>query len=57
MIFMHGLGDSAEGFRPVFGAGGPLSGLKGVKVVLPTAPIRKVTLNGGIEMTSWFDIY
>jgi hypothetical protein len=26
------------------------------KVVLPTAPQRKVTVNMGFESTSWFDI-
>ena len=27
-----------------------------MKVILPTAPLRKVTINMGHESTSWFDI-
>jgi hypothetical protein len=26
------------------------------KIVLLTAPIRAVTINGGMKMTSWYDI-
>jgi len=28
-----------------------------LKVVLPTAPKRGVTLNNGYHMNSWFDIF
>lgn len=28
-----------------------------MKIVLMQAPIRKVTLNGGEEMPSWYDIF
>ena len=51
---LHGLGDSAEGFVPFF-ASGMIQG-PNVKIVLPTAPMRKVTVNMGFESTSWFDI-
>ena len=56
LIFLHGLGDSAEGFEPVFEEGGPLY-FPNLKVVLPTAPKRGVTLNNGYHMNSWFDIF
>jgi hypothetical protein len=27
-----------------------------IKYIFPTAPIKPVTLNGGFQMNSWFDI-
>lgn len=56
LIWLHGLGDSASGFADVFadkrfGMVPPTC-----KVILPTAPIRAVTCNGGMRMTSWYDI-
>ena len=56
LIFLHGLGDSAEGFRSVFEEGGPLN-FPNLKVVLPTAPKQGVTMNNGYMMTSQFDIF
>ncbi|KAJ8305610.1 hypothetical protein KUTeg_016155 [Tegillarca granosa] len=32
-------------------------GLKHIKYICPTAPITPVTLNGGMRMPSWFDIF
>jgi phospholipase/carboxylesterase len=29
---------------------------KGLKIVLPSSPIRPVTLNGGKEMRAWYDV-
>ena len=55
LIFMHGLGDNGENYKPLFGKGGPLN-VPGLKVLLPTAPESPVTCNGGVKMTSWFDI-
>ena len=56
LIFMYGLGDSAHGFEDVFAEGGPLN-FPNLRVVLPTAPERPVTCNGGMKMNSWFDIH
>ena len=56
LIFLHGLGDSAEGFEPVFEEGGPLN-FPNLKVVLPTAPKKPVSMNNGYAMNSWFDIF
>lgn len=44
------------GFADVFGD--PAHGMVPAtcKVVLPTAPVRAVTCNGGHRMTSWYDI-
>lgn len=55
LIFMHGLGDSALGFRDVFDSENkPIPNR--MKVVLPTANKSAVTINGGMVMNSWYDI-
>lgn len=52
VILMHGLGDTAEGWIDV--AAGLLSRqLPHVKFILPTAPVRPITLNGGYPMPGW----
>jgi len=55
LIFLHGLGDSANGWVDIF-----LSGQSpcpnSTKVVLLTAPTAPVTANGGYPMPSWYDI-
>ena len=54
IVFLHGLGDSAEGwldfflYQPLFD--------RPYRVVLLTAPVSPVTRNNGIPMTSWFDV-
>lgn len=52
LIFMHGLGDSANGWAPAM----PSLGLSRTKVILPTARDREITLNGGYVMPGWFDL-
>ena len=56
IIFLHGLGNSAEGLVGIFED--ETNGLtnKRCRVVLPTAPRCKVSIQGGYEMNSWFDI-
>ena len=51
---MHGLGDSSMGFLDLF-ANLPIV-KPSTKVLLLQAPNRRVTINMGMEMTSWFDI-
>ena len=53
LVWLHGLGDTAEGFLPVFKAR-PLH--EGLKYVLLTAPMREVTANFNMRMPSWYDI-
>jgi phospholipase/carboxylesterase len=54
-IWMHGLGDSAQGYLDVFdNENRPVP--KDMKVILLTAPEAPVTLNGGYLMNSWYDI-
>ncbi|KAH7926769.1 Phospholipase/carboxylesterase [Leucogyrophana mollusca] len=55
VIFMHGLGDSGYGWKPVADMFSP--DLRHVKWILPHAPSQPVTANMGMEMPSWFDIY
>ena len=54
LIWLHGLGDTAIGFYDVFTKHVDLPDT--CKVILPTAPVRKVTVNMGMEMPAWFDI-
>lgn len=55
LIWMHGLGDSALGYKDFFVSNySPLP--KKMKVHLLTAPKAAVTINGGMVMTSWYDI-
>jgi len=54
-IFMlHGLGDSGQGWAPT--TQGLAKFLPHVKWVLPNAPLKPVTLNGGAMMPAWYDI-
>jgi phospholipase/carboxylesterase len=55
IIWLHGLGDSGDGFAPI----APelkLPDQLGVKFIFPHAPIRPVTINNGMEMRAWYDI-
>ena len=55
LIWLHGLGDSAEGFFPVFSSEmNPCNAT--TKIVLLTAPTRSVTINMGMKCHSWYDI-
>ncbi|KAJ7368823.1 Phospholipase/carboxylesterase [Mycena albidolilacea] len=54
VIFVHGLGDSGHGWKPV--ADMFKSQLPHVKWILPHAPALSVTANAGMVMPAWFDI-
>ena len=56
IIWMHGLGDSAEGFLDVFSDQAVNPVTSDTKVVLLTAPSRSVTINSGMIMPSWYDM-
>jgi len=54
-IWLHGLGDSASSFIDFFSnENRPIP--KRMKVIMLNAPICPVTINGGMQMPSWFDI-
>ena len=55
VIWLHGLGADGTDFLPVVPALG-LPESFGVRFVFPEAPLRPVTLNGGMVMRAWYDI-
>lgn len=54
VIWLHGLGADRHDFEPV--ARLLQRRLSSVRFVLPQAPSRPVTINGGWSMPSWYDI-
>ncbi|MGO4000301.1 alpha/beta hydrolase [Pseudomonas fluorescens] len=54
VIWLHGLGADRFDFLPV--AEALQETLQTTRFVLPQAPTRAVTINGGYEMPSWYDI-
>ena len=54
VIWLHGLGADRYDFLPV--AEALQEALLTTRFVLPQAPSRPVTINGGYEMPSWYDI-
>ncbi|ESK86807.1 lysophospholipase i [Moniliophthora roreri MCA 2997] len=56
VIFVHGLGDTGHGWKPVADMFQSDPSLAHIKWVLPHSPQRPVTANMGMIMPSWFDI-
>lgn len=55
IIWLHGLGADGNDFVPII----PELGLgenHGVRFVFPNAPQQPVTINGGMQMSAWYDI-
>jgi phospholipase/carboxylesterase len=52
VLWLHGLGADGHDFEPIV----PELGLPQVRFVFPHAPVRPVTLNGGLPMRAWFDV-
>jgi phospholipase/carboxylesterase len=55
IIWLHGLGADGNDFVPIV----PelhLPGNLGVRFVFPHAPVRPVTINGGMAMRAWYDV-
>lgn len=55
VIWLHGLGDSGNGFSPI------VPELKipenlAIRFVFPHAPVRRVTINNNMEMRAWYNI-
>lgn len=55
LIFLHGLGDTGYGWAPVMRQ--IARKFRFMKFILPHAPQRPVTLNYGMKMPAWYDIY
>lgn len=55
VIWLHGLGADGHDFEPIV----PelhLANDHGVRFIFPHAPIRPISINGGMEMRAWYDI-
>ncbi len=52
VIWLHGLGADGHDFEPIAAE----LGLEAVRFVFPHAPVRPITINGGLAMRGWFDI-
>ena len=55
VIWMHGLGADGHDFEPIVPELGLPAALR-VRFIFPHAPVRPVTLNGGMAMRAWYDI-
>ncbi|MCQ9615422.1 alpha/beta hydrolase [Paenalcaligenes niemegkensis] len=56
VIWLHGLGADGNDFAPIVPELG-LPRTTAVRFVFPHAPVQAVTINGGMAMRSWYDIY
>ena len=54
VIWLHGLGADGHDFEPIVPE---LRLPKTVRFVFPHAPIRPVTINNGMRMRAWYDIF
>ena len=55
IVWLHGLGADGHDFEPVVAELG-LDQHVSLRFVFPHAPIRPVTINGGMAMRAWYDI-
>lgn len=55
VIWLHGLGADGHDFVPIVPELGLPKG-HGIRFIFPHAPVRPVTLNGGMAMRAWYDI-
>jgi len=56
IIWLHGLGSNGYDFEPIIPELNLPSHL-GIRFIFPHAPKRVVTINGGLRMPAWYDIY
>lgn len=55
VIWLHGLGADGHDFEPIV-AELDLDKQADLRFVFPHAPVRPVTINGGIPMRAWYDV-
>lgn len=55
IIWLHGLGADGHDFESIVPELG-LGGKRSLRFVFPHAPVRPVTINGGMSMRAWYDI-
>lgn len=56
VIWLHGLGADGHDFEPLVRQLGLVDAMA-TRFVLPHAPVQPVTLNGGMRMRAWYDLY
>lgn len=56
IIWLHGLGADGHDFEPIVPELRLPAELE-LRFIFPHAPVRPVTLNGGMAMRAWFDIF
>src|SRR5438552_1374964 len=56
IIWLHGLGADGNDFVPIAEEMRLPPALR-IRFVFPHAPVRPVTLNGGMPMRAWYDVY
>ena len=54
VIWLHGLGADGHDFEPIVPE---LELARPVRFVFPHAPVRPVTINNGLRMRAWYDIF
>jgi len=55
IVWLHGLGADGSDFEPIVPELGLPTSARW-RFIFPHAPIRPVTINGGMEMRAWYDI-
>jgi len=55
VIWLHGLGGDGHGWEPIV-AELKLNQYADIRFVFPHAPVRSVTINGGMSMRAWYDV-
>lgn len=56
VLWLHGLGADGRDFQPIVPELG-LDALPAIRFVFPHAPVRPVTINAGMRMRAWYDIF
>ncbi len=55
VIWLHGLGADGNDFVPILKSMN-FDAVPGIKFIFPYAPMRPITINGGMTMRGWYDI-
>lgn len=55
IVWLHGLGADGHDFAPIVPE--LAAGLPPLRFVFPHAPVRPITINGGMSMRGWYDLY
>ncbi len=56
VIWLHGLGADGHDFEPIVPELSLPDSVR-LRFIFPHAPVRSVTINGGMQMRAWYDIF